>query len=83
MIESRYLEFDRVGYTGKTDVWNVLSRSTGFVLGQIKWFGRWRQYCFFPTPKSVFNPKCMEDICKLIKELMALRGNHEKPIRHN
>ncbi len=36
MIDNRYLEFDRVGYTGKTDVWNIISKSSGFVLGQVK-----------------------------------------------
>jgi hypothetical protein len=79
MIDSRYLEFDRVGYTGKTDVWNVLSKSQGSVLGQIKWFGRWRQYCFYPSPNTIFNPECMADISKVIKELMARRRLNEIP----
>ena len=75
MIESRYLEFDRIGWTGKTDVWNVLSKSQGSILGQIKWFGRWRQYCFWPSPNTIFNPECMADISKVIKELMLKRGS--------
>lgn len=75
MFESRYLEFDRIGWTGKTDVWNVLSKSQSSVLGQIKWFGRWRQYCFWPSPNTIFNPECMTDISKVIKELMARRGS--------
>jgi len=41
-IKSRYLEFDRIGYTGKTDVWDVLSKSQESILGKIKWFGRLR-----------------------------------------
>ena len=73
-LGSKYLEFDRIGWTGKTDVWDVLSKSDGFVLGQIKWFGRWRQYCFYPSPDTIFNPECMNDISNLIKELMARRG---------
>lgn len=73
MIESRYLEFDKIGCTGKTDVWNVLSRSQGSVLGKIKWFSQWRQYCFWPSPNTIFNPECMADISKLIKELMDRR----------
>ena len=70
---SRYIEFDLVGDTGKTEIWNILSKSSGFILGQIKWYGPWRQYCFFPSPNSVFNPACMDDINKFIKELMAKR----------
>ena len=72
-IKSRYLEFDRIGYTGKTDVWDVLSKSQESILGKIKWYGPWRQYCFFPSPNTIFNPECMADISKKIKELMELR----------
>jgi hypothetical protein len=75
MFESRYLEFDQIGSTGKTDIWDVRSKSQGSVLGEIKWFGRWRQYCFWPSPNTIFNPECMADISKVIKELMARRGN--------
>jgi len=70
MIKSKYMEFDYIGSTGKTDIWNVLSKSSGFILGKIKWYGPWRQYCFFPSPNSVFNNSCMSDIQGAIKELM-------------
>ncbi len=70
---SKYLDFDCIGWTGKTDVWNVLSKFQGSVLGQIKWFGQWRQYCFWPSPNTVFNPECMNDISKVINELMQAR----------
>ena len=72
-INSRYMEFDLVGDTGKTEIWNILSKSSEFVLGQIKWYGPWRQYCFFPSPNSVFNPICMDDINKFIRKLMKKR----------
>jgi len=75
MVESKYLEFDKVGDTGKTEIWNVLSRSSGFILGQIKWYSAWRQYCFWPTSDTIFNPECMDDITKAIRELMEQRKN--------
>ena len=73
MIISKYIEFDMVGDTGKTEIWNIISKSNNFILGQIRWYGPWRQYCFYPTPHTVFNPTCMEDISKQIKELMVKR----------
>lgn len=73
MISSLYMEFDKVGDTGKTEIWNILSESSGFILGQIKWYGPWRQYCFFPSPHSIFNPTGMDDIKKMIAELMKAR----------
>jgi len=70
MIENKYLDFDKIGDTGKTEIWNVLPRSSDFILGQIKWCWPWRQYCFFPSPNCVFNNTYMSDIQKMMKELM-------------
>jgi hypothetical protein len=66
MIKSEYLDFDRVGWTGKTDIWNVINKRSGHILGQIKWYGGWRQYCFFPAPNCTFNKGCLEDIIRMI-----------------
>jgi len=81
MIESKYLEFDKVWDTGKTEIWNVLKKTIGsgldsshqFILGQIKWYPQWRQYCFFPSPHTVFNIDCMRDIMRVIRDLMDER----------
>ena len=73
MSESKYLEFFEAGYTGKTEVYDVLSKHQGSVLGHIKWYGHWRQYCFFPSPNCVFNVGCMGDISAFIGELMEER----------
>jgi len=73
MFESKYVEFDKIGDSGKTEIWNIISKSSGFILGQIKWYGAWRQYCFWPSPHAVFNIGCMDDIKKVIVELMDRR----------
>jgi len=81
MIESKYLEFDKVGDTGKTEIWNVLSKSSEFILGKISWYGRWRQYCFWPSSDCVFNVECMNDIQKMIKELMDDRLRIQRALK--
>ena len=73
MIKSKYIKFEMIGDTGKTELWNVVSVSSGSILGGIRWYGPWRQYCFFPFSDTVFNPTCMSDINAFIKELMAQR----------
>ncbi len=75
MIESKYLEFRQApGFlAAKTEVWFVLSKSQGALLGTIKWWSGWRQYCFFPEQNTLFNPGCMADISTKIKELMEER----------
>ena len=71
--QSKYIEFDKIGDTGKTEIWNVLSKHSGFILGKIKWYSPWLQYCFFPSSQCVFNVKCLNDINSAINELMAER----------
>jgi len=72
-MESKYIEFMEVGDTGKTKIWQVLSRKTAYVLGHIRWYGPWRRYCFFPSPETVFSIDCMEVISANIKYLMDER----------
>jgi len=71
-MKSKYMVFDKIGDTGKTEIWNIISKSSDFILGQIKWYGAWRQYCFWPSPLCVFNVG-MDDIKGMINELMEQR----------
>ncbi len=51
----------------KTERWDV-EATDGGVLGEIKWFSRWRRYCFFPQPETVFEQVCMREIGEFIEE---------------
>ena len=53
------------------------SRHLAF-LGEVKWNGGWRQYCFFPASDCVFSKGCMEDINHFIQQLMDERKNNKK-----
>lgn len=46
----------------KTPIVGVYSKDNGIRLGHIKWWGRWRQFCFFPAAMTLFNPDCMKAI---------------------
>lgn len=71
--QTTYLIFVRVADTGKTLVWDVRSVRASALLGRIKWFGRWRQYCFFPEGDTIFNRGCLDDIASFISEQMQWR----------
>lgn len=60
----------------KTKVVYVYSVRGGDLLGQIKWFGRWRQYAFFPTAETIWNPECLDVVNERIRALMAERKVH-------
>lgn len=62
-----FVEWDQPPITGKTKVWNIISRGSGRLLGQIRWYGPWRQYCFYPTAETLFNVGCMGDIIAFIE----------------
>jgi len=72
-MKSRWLRFVKAGDTGKTVILDVESKTQNALLGQIKWFGRWRQYAFFPCREMCFNQECLADIIDQMQQLMAAR----------
>ena len=57
----------RLGW--KTALWRVVSLN-GDHLGEVKWFGRWRQYAFYPTQSTmtIHNPVCLRQIADFCEE---------------
>jgi hypothetical protein len=51
----------------KTKVYGVFNKRADAVIGVVKWYPHWRQYCFFPEPDTVFSVGCMNDINDFIK----------------
>ena len=67
---TKWLTFGKLDMPGrKTEVWQVISVH-GVFLGDIKWFGRWRQYAFFPVNETIFNKECLKDIYTFVTNLM-------------
>jgi hypothetical protein len=66
---SKYLEFHLLEQKPKTKVIGVYSKKNDDVLREIKWYGRWRQYAFFPEPETIFNSECLNDIIIYMKGL--------------
>jgi hypothetical protein len=76
--ETEYLRFVEFEKKEKTKVIAVINKHHEEVLGMIKWFSRWRQYCFFPNTETVWNINCLNDVNEVIKNLMNER---KKPIK--
>lgn len=45
-----------------TTVWDIRTSDGAFMLGQVKWFSRWRKYAFFPEAGTLYEERCMRDI---------------------
>ena len=71
---SKYLSFHEDDHWGrKTKRIVVVSKRYLAILGDIRWYGSWRQYAFFPEADTIWNPQCMDDVQECIKRLMEER----------
>lgn len=70
---SKYLRFELIRDTGKTQVYQVLSVSQGTFLGHLRWHGAWRQYVFEPEFDTIWNKECLRDLAAYLDGLMAAR----------
>lgn len=77
---TKYLTFEQLANPGrKTGIWNVRSASSGAHLGTIRWYGAWRQYCFYPTEPTIFNTDCLVEIA----DRLATCNRWQRNIRVN
>jgi len=60
-----YVTMVPVKDTGKT-IWDVRDKREGAKIGEVKWFGRWRKYAFFPFD-AIFEEVCLRDIADFIE----------------
>jgi hypothetical protein len=73
MTESKYLFFVVGEPKPKTEVWQLVSKSQDALLGELKWYAPWRQYCFFPSDETVWSLGCLEDVLAFINGMKTRR----------
>lgn len=64
-----FIYFEKTERKPKTSVWACVSRRSGDEIGNVRWYGPWRQYSFFPANQTVFNRGCLLDILDFLKQL--------------
>ena len=75
-LETKYLLFeDWTPKDRKTRILHVISVNQGNTLGAIRWYGAWRQYCFYPSANTIWNTECLSEIRGAIIGLMEERKN--------
>ncbi len=68
-----FVKFEVIEEKPKTKVYSVTKTHGGDFLGTVKWWGAWRQYCFFPDPDTLYSDGCLQAIVDFIKQLMGER----------
>jgi hypothetical protein len=71
--ETEYLRFIDKESKQITKIIGVINIHHDEEIGEIKWFGKWRQYCFYPSDNTIWNKGCLEEVLEVIKELMDER----------
>lgn len=66
----------------KTSIYSVRKDhqyvSKGVVLGEIRWYGAFRQYVFYPDEETVWSRGCLEIINRFLKKI---NDRHRKKLR--
>lgn len=57
--------------SGKTKTWDIISVRGNYLLGGVKWCGRWRRYAFYPEPEMIFEHNCMRDLADFCEQRTA------------
>lgn len=72
----KHLRFHQVPNPGrKTEIWQMRNHSEQ-ILGLVKWFSPWRQYCTEFNPDSdriIFSRSCHDDVSHFTQQLMDKR----------
>jgi hypothetical protein len=61
-MEYKYIIIKLVSIGDRTNKYQVVSKNNNILLGDIKWYGPWRKYCFFPSNDTIFETQCLSDI---------------------
>lgn len=69
----QYIKFKILSSLARTRIFTVESLTQGGVLGRVMWHSAWRQYCFFPEPRTHWSKGCLQDVQDFIFELMEER----------
>jgi len=66
---NKWIYFDFVEDKPKTQVWDVINKSSEEPLARIEWYYAWRQYVIYPEPNTFYNDDCLETIIAFMKRL--------------
>lgn len=55
----------------KTNIFLLISRSTGKEIGRITFYAHWRQFAFQPWPSTFWSAGCLEDVMDALGKIKA------------
>ena len=61
----------------KTPIVTIRTLDGEIVLGEIRFYGAWRKFVFYPKEETLFDSKCLCDIINMINTLQESWKNKE------
>lgn len=83
---SKWLKFSVAKHTGKTFKFDVFTEDGYILLGEIRWYGSWRCYAFFPSANTLFERECMRTIADVCERMTRDHKNgyvSTRPIKNS
>ena len=75
-----YIHFEQAKSEGKTNIYDCINNN-GVQVGQIKWFGAWRKYCFYSI-NGIYDNNCLLEIITFLDNInKEWRYGRKKNIR--
>jgi len=65
-MKNKYVFFKKIASKPKTDVYEIIEKKEESVLGIIKWYAPWRQYCFYPEGNTIWSKGCMQEVINFL-----------------
>jgi len=55
----------------KTNRWAICADEGEIELGEVKWLGKWRCYCYFPLNDTLYEKQCLRDLANFCETKTA------------
>lgn len=52
----------------KTPLYHIFEHNTNYI-GEIKWYGPWRKFCFYPDKDTIWDNKCLTEVVNFLVKL--------------
>ena len=63
VMRNKYITIiERIISGRKTPIYTLMSNYSESEIAQIRWFPKWRKYCFYPNDDTVYDEKCLRTI---------------------
>lgn len=65
----KWIRFVEMQTKIKTRIFYIENRESGSLIGEIRWYGPFRKYSFFPAAGTVYEKNCLDDITNALRLL--------------